>query len=92
MENEVVTFINNRFKNEKWLDGNCLWFALILRWRFPGGKIYYLPIIGHFIYKYKKHFYDWSGEYFPDEKPVSLSSIKRNDPSWYNRLLEDCLL
>ena len=90
--NEVVKFIKNRFRQEdQWLSGNCLWFSLILKKRFPGGRIYYLPVPGHFIYKYKGKFYDWTGEIVPVEKMILFSKLKEVDPDWYDRLINNCL-
>lgn len=62
MENEVLEFIHRRFKDDcKWVDGNCYYFAVILKDRFPKGEIYYDVIYGHFIFEYKNRFYDWTG-------------------------------
>jgi hypothetical protein len=39
---EVIEFINRRWKKDaNWLDGNCYYFALILKHRFPEGRIWY---------------------------------------------------
>lgn len=90
--NEVEKFIRRRFSSDNnWLTGNCFWFSIILKNRFPGGRIYYMPIAGHFIYKYKNVFYDWRGIIVPDERVIQLSTIKRTDPDWYNRLVDNCL-
>lgn len=76
----VEDFIKKRFSaDNRWLSGNCLWFSLILKKRFPGGRIYYLPVSGHFVYKYRGKYYDWTGEVYPTEKKVLLSYIKRTD-------------
>lgn len=85
-------FIKRRFPTpDKWETGNCFWFALILEKRFPGGSIYYVPIEGHFIYKYNDKFYGWSGEYdIKDKEVISLTKLKIIDELWYNRLMRDC--
>ena len=92
MTDKVEEFIKRRFKKDcDWVNGNCLWFALILQKRFPGGEIYYLPILGHFLYNIGENFYDWNGRYnISNEERISLNSLKYSDKIWYNRLIEDC--
>ena len=71
MKDLVEDFIDRRFRHDSanlhWLNGNCLWFAIILQTRFPGGEIFYLPVPGHFVYKYDGKFYDWHGIIKPFE-------------------------
>ena len=82
MKDEVLDFIQRRFiKDNNWIDGNCLWFSIILEKRFPGGEIYYLPDVGHFVYEY-----NYQGN------KIKLSEIEDNDSSWYDRLIRDCFL
>ena len=94
MENEVLDFINRRWSdtNAHWTDGNCYWFSHILSTRFPYLKIYYLPIIGHFIAGTANKYYDANGEYVPTEKPILLSDIKQEDDLYYKRIVRDCIL
>jgi len=93
MENGIKEFILRRFNNDSnWLNGNCLWFSLILSLRFPGGNIYYLPVDGHFVYEYNSKYYDWSGEIPCPENKLKLNDLKELDPTWYNRLIRDCFL
>ena len=66
LQNFCIDFINRRFKEDcNWINGNCYYFALILRDRFPGGIIYYDVINGHFIYQYNGNYYDWTGIIYP---------------------------
>jgi hypothetical protein len=61
--NNVIEFINRRFKSDcKWKNGNCYYFALILKDRF-NGEIYYDVIDGHFVCKIEDKYYDWEGIY-----------------------------
>lgn len=68
MEEEIIEFINRRFPHkDKWLDGNCYYFALILKEKF-GGIICYDVIDGHFVLRiydsFDKpyyHYYDYNG-------------------------------
>lgn len=91
MQDEVLEFIKRRWSsNSNWLDGNCYWFALILKKRFPRSRLYYLPKKGHFITKINGTFYDWTGIVEPSEKPMSITSIKKLDSSWHDRIIRDC--
>lgn len=59
----VLEFIKRRFSNTEnanWLNGNCYYFAIILRERFDG-EIYYDVINGHFLTLIKDKLYDYSG-------------------------------
>ena len=66
MKEKVLKFINNYKHISKkeieyaFTNGNCYWFAYILHTVF-NGKIYYLPIEGHFICKIENEFYDIKG-------------------------------
>ena len=89
--NEILEFIHRRFSHDcNWLNGNCLWFALILKKRFPNVEIFYLPIQGHFVVKSENKYFDWTGIVTPQEEPWSLSKIKKEDDLLYNYLLRDC--
>ena len=103
----VENFIKKRWQiDSHFLDGNCLWFAIILTIRFPELEIYYLPIQGHFIVgkdnisPIQGHFivgkdntyYDWTGKLKLEEKPILLDKLKKDDPLWYSHLMRDCFL
>lgn len=84
----IETFIKNRFMTDcHWLDGNCLYFAYILKIRFPELEIYYLPIQGHFVAGVLGQFWDWGGEVVLEETPIPLEEIRKNDKNWYNRIM-----
>lgn len=90
---KVVEFINRRFPNNNgnWMNGNCYYFAVILQTRFPGGEIWYEPVVGHFLYKYNNNFYSWTGIYTED----TSRAFKFNpefDESLFNRLIRHCIL
>lgn len=62
---KITDFINRRFHNAKqsdanWLNGNCYYFALILKDRF-NGEIYYDVINGHFLTLINNTLYDATG-------------------------------
>ena len=91
MKDEVLEFINRRFKNDcNWLIGNCYYFAVILKERFKDGEIVYDQIKGHFLFLYKNKLYDFSGVVF-DEPYELLKDIKESDPLLYKRLERDCI-
>ncbi len=90
---EILSFIEKRWKKDaNWLDGNCYWFAHILKTRFPFLEIYYLPIVGHFICGDDESFYDWTGVVNPEEEPILFNLIAETDPLWYDRIVRDCIL
>ena len=92
---EVLEFIERRFKKDcNWIDGNCYYFAIILKDRFPDGSIYYDTILGHFIFYYQNQFYDWVGIY----NPIKLDAVLKwdtfdyFDPLWKSRITRDCIM
>ena len=55
--NDIIQFINKRFKNDcDWINGNCYYFAVILKDRFPEGSIFYDVTCGHFVFEYNNQF------------------------------------
>ena len=94
MQQEIVEFINRRFKktNAKWLDGNCYYFALILTQRFPELKIYYEGVDGHFLAGNGFEYYDYTGVAQPYREPILFEDLKKQDPLWYNNIVRDCIL
>lgn len=95
---EVIEFIYKRFKNEylydsKWLTGNCYYFAVILKARFPEGEIYYDTTWGHFVLKYNNQYYDWQGiSNFPDANYVSWEKFDEYDSLLKQRIIRDCII
>lgn len=93
IRSEILEFIHRRFpeNNGNWLNGNCFWFALILKTRFNGGSIWYEPVVGHFLFKYDNYFYDWTGVY-TDNVSRAFEFTKDYDENVYNRLIKYCVL
>lgn len=88
---EVTEFMTNRFKYDcEWKNGNCYFFACILKERFPKGKIVYDLINCHFMFQLKNYYYDWINRYekdeFPDTSIVIWNKYKSIDPTHYNRI------
>lgn len=92
MENEILDFINRRWKNrnQSMLDGNCYWFAKILKSRFFFLGIYYMPVEGHFVAGSENKYYDANGEVISDTPKIPLCEIRDTDYEWYDRLMRDC--
>lgn len=96
---KVEEFINRRFQSDcDWLEGNCYYFARILKMRFKG-EIWYDLVEGHFLFRHFDKFYDWSGwrEEYDFSKPetvdnlVKWSNYKVFDPAHYDRITRDVI-
>lgn len=95
MQDEVLDFIARRFSQDcHWRDGNCYYFALILKDRFPKGKILYDAIYGHFFFQYNGKVYDHSGELvWPGGAyAVYWDEMDKYDPLVKERIIRDCIL
>ena len=91
---EVLEFIRRRFSDDcNWTTGNCYYFAVILKARFPEGKIYYDVINGHFVFMYNNLFYDYIGSY--DEYQYTLipwDEFDDYDALLKQRIIRDCVM
>ena len=90
--NEIKEFITRRFPVDcNWLNGNCYYFALILKDRFPEGTIYYDVIRGHFVFKYYSRYYDWTGEIQPNGHLVAWNKFEEYDKLQKRIIIRDCI-
>lgn len=90
---EVLDFIKRKFKDDfNWTKGNCYYFAVILKDRFPKGKIYYDVIYGHFVFKYENIYYDWTGIVEVTGHLVEWSKFNKYDVLQKERIIRDCIL
>lgn len=90
--NEILDFIRRRFPTDcHWLDGNCYYFAVILKARFPDGKIFYDAINGHFVFLIIGKYYDWTGEIEPDGELIEWQRLGNYDRLWKERIIRDCV-
>lgn len=93
----VIEFINRRFPREldcHWLDGNCYYFAVILKARFPKGRIMYDPIDGHFLFNLNRKYYDFTGQVRNPDKHIRLEwthDFEWFDKSQIKRIQRDCI-
>lgn len=93
MDSNVLEFIHRRFPVDcNWISGNCYYFALILKDRFPGGTVYYDVIDGHFVYLYNGRYYDWTGIIEPKGYLVEWDKFAEYDIIQKKRIVEDCLM
>lgn len=95
MQDEVLEFINRRFKKDcNWLDGNCYYFAMILKDRFPSGRIWYNLIYGHFLFELDDKYYDFSGLLDPSMvyNAVPWDNMEVYDKLWKERIVRDCVM
>lgn len=91
--NEVLEFIQRRFaKDCDWISGNCYYFSLILKDRFPEGAIYYDAIDGHFVYRHDDKYYDWTGTIQPSGYLVEWDKFAEYDHMQKERIVKDCLM
>lgn len=91
-KDKVLEFIERRFPTDsRWMDGNCYFFALILKDVFDG-KIYYDVIEGHFLCLIKGKFYDWNGIHGKrkDEVYVKWDEFKEYDSIQHERIIKNC--
>ena len=92
MKDKVLEFISRRFKNAcNWVDGNCYYFARILKDRFPNGHIYYDAIYGHFLFWFEGKFYDWNGVATEKGYCVSWAKFDEYDSLQKQRIMRDCI-
>ena len=90
---EISEFILRRFpKDCNWTNGNCYYFAIILKDRFPEGKIFYDIINGHFVFKYQDKIYDWNGIYNSKGIFVDWEIFDEYDSLQKQRIIRDCVL
>ena len=95
MQDEVLEFINRRFpKDCNWLDGNCYYFALILKDRFPESRIVYDVINGHFYVWYKGKCYDYSGKMRWSNTGIGVfwDKFDEYDKLLKERIIRDCIV
>lgn len=93
---EVLDFIERRFPSEdKWIDGNCYYFTIILKARFPQAIIYYDTLHGHFFVSIDNINYDWAGLYYSTIHPtyhIKWDEMDNYDPLVKERIVRDCIM
>ena len=88
IDNQVLDFINKRFPNAtnsdaNWLHGNCYYFAVILKDRFPKDSyICYDVINGHFVCMIEDYLFDASGIYYKLNKQEK-QKIDSSTPNYF---------
>jgi hypothetical protein len=91
--NEILDFIHRRFNKDcNWMNGNCYYFSIILKERFPNGKIIYDPIVGHFMYLINHKCFDALGSHKIPNDYYDWEELKNTDYLLYNRIKRDCIM
>lgn len=99
MKDEVLEFINRRFNNpeviKSFTNGDCYYFAHILKIRFGIGRIVYNEVDNHFGYLSHNKIYDITGiicENFSDDNLwQDWIFYMSNEPSNAKRIINDCV-
>lgn len=93
LRNLVLDFIKRRFPTDSnWLNGNCYYFALILKDRFPDGVILYDVIDGHFVTMIGGVMYDWSGIVLPEEDETKHFYVEWDKFEDYDELQKQSII
>ena len=93
-KNKILDFIYRRFPiDNNWLNGNCFFFASILKSRFKEGIIFYDVIDGHFVTQIDGVKYDWSGIVNEKGNHIYIEWDKFNeyDSLQKKRIERDCI-
>lgn len=94
--NQVTEFIYRRFPKDEnnWLNGNCYYFAIILKTRFPQAIILYDVIDGHFVASIDGIKYDWWGEVedYGNHYYVIWDEFDKYDSFQKQRIIRDCVM
>ncbi len=91
----VLEFIQRRFPvegNGNWTTGNCYYFAVILKSRFPDATIFYDVVDGHFVTRIEDSYWDYTGEIFPEsDNLVPWEKFQEYDYLQFLQIIHDCL-
>lgn len=88
----VEEFIKKRFNIDcNWLDGNCYYFSIILKARFPQAIILYDIINGHFVVDIDNEYYDWTGKIDKTGIFIKWENFDNYDPIRKKRIIRDCI-
>ena len=105
---DVIEFVERRFPESKndpqWVSGNCYYFAVMLKDRFPDGWIVYDVIDGHFMFLYGKmlidavHYEFLESDIVPSENDYCVNGhivvwdfFDRYDSLQQQRIIRDCI-
>lgn len=96
--NDINKFINE-FKQfgksviKCFTEGNCYWFAFILKTRFPEGQIVLNNLINHFAFKVNDKLYDITGccDNTYEGEWVSWLDYQNTEPTQAHRIMHDCI-
>ncbi len=91
---DILNFIQKRFPIDcNWTNGNCYYFAIILKTRFPSGEIVYDVIDGHFLFRHNNVLYDYRGEQSEEGRTIiSWKHFNQYDKNQKRVIIRDCIL
>lgn len=97
---EILDFIK-KFKwhapevlDNLFLHGNCYYFAVILKERFPNAIIMYLMIENHFLAYINGYLYDIRGDVtdiVDNKEMIAWDDLVYYDSALYKRIVRDCI-
>lgn len=88
----IEKFISLFDGDERYLNGLCYWFAHILDTRFPGGDIWYDPVMNHFYYVFDDVAYDVRGRVVLPNISIKWDDYYAYDALDYQRVVKYCIL
>ena len=91
---EITDFIKRRFPVDcNWMNGNCYYFAVILKARFPEGRLVYDSVVGHFMLRIKDTFYDYTGIAATEPRPefFDWEELQKTDPLFSQHITRDVI-
>lgn len=95
---EIRNFIYNRFPyDNNWVNKNCYYFAIILKERFPEGKIVYSISDNNFLVKIEDLYFDWFGDHIFSKETqekyfIEWDKFDEYDPLKKQRIIQDYIL
>ncbi len=93
IENKILEFIHRRFPIDcNWLNGNCYYFSVILKNRFPQASLWYDVVLGHFVTLIDGKYYDWTGIVEPDGYLVKWNDFDDYDSLQKQTIVRDCII
>lgn len=100
-EIDILQFIDKFKEYEKnnvlvktFTEGFCYYFALILKERFPQGRIMYHSVINHFVFELNNKLYDITGNYTEKANNQQLfpwEEYQKIEPLESQRIIRDCI-
>ena len=90
---DIIAVFNHGISDCNWMDGNCFYYAYMLKQIFPLGTIVYDVIYGHFMLRYMDRYFDYTGEreYDPEWYIVEFDKLDQYDVKVEERIYRDVI-